>query len=459
MKIKHDYERIIDEIALIEPKIMIIITDTLFPNDNVEDFDTTNISKTANSIAYSIMFRTKGINYRKFLRTVIKKNNEVVGKEITYHKSYEEIVELVKRRAKQVGKREDNFYYLILFKFFSEHMFQGEIIDKLKEKSTEMIKIALNYTKKINKETRRENILLSQDLMGSKTEAFFNNLVFEYESSRSHYKLFDANAIEQRFMCEYNKRKKEFNNVKRGILFFLFSQIDHLEEFNKYSHDMSDYLQRQADELREEKEVTLSARKHFPAMIQQINRLKEANKKLKKENERLDKRVIKKIEKGNNIELEKQLHNLQKENNYNLSRIEKLEEQTAILEEEKKLNENLQENIQVEEKPEKTKSKLPEYQNIVVMGGRWTSNNRKVVIEYLATNEVEFIEADKTLRHFDRIANADIIFYDTTYNGHDYYYKAKKLGSVFYHINNSNLLEFEKIFEGKGLTNRNNSEI
>jgi len=159
MKIRHDYERIIDEIALIEPKIMIIIADTLFPDDYVEDFDTTNINSNTNSIAYSIMFRTKGINYRKFLRTVIKKNNEVVGKEITYHKSYEEIVELVKRRAKQAGKREDNFYYLVLFKFFSEHMFQGEIIDKLREKCSEMIKVALNYTKKINKETSVKSIL------------------------------------------------------------------------------------------------------------------------------------------------------------------------------------------------------------------------------------------------------------------------------------------------------------
>jgi len=288
--------------------------------------------------------------------------------------------------------------------------------------------------------------------MDSKTEAFFNDLVFEYESSRSHYNLFDANAIEQRFMCEYNKRKKEFNNVKRGILFFLFSEIDQLNKYNKYSHEMFDYLHRQADKLKEEKELTLSARKHFPAMILQINKLKDANKKLKKENKKLDNRVLKKIDKGNNKELEKQLYKMQKDNNYHLSRIEKMEEQIAILEEEKKLNENLQENIQVEEKPEKTKPKLPEYQNIVVMGGRWTSNNRKEVIEYLATNEVEFIEADKTLRHFDRIANADIIFYDTTYNGHDYYYKAKKLGSTFYHINHSNLWEFKKIFEGEERT-------
>ena len=65
----------------------------------------------------------------------------------------------------------------------------------------------------------------------------------------------------------------------------------------------------------------------------------------------------------------------------------------------------------------------------------------------VTTNEVEFIEADKTLRHWDRIKNADIIFYDTSYNAHSYYYKAKKLGSVFYHVNCSNLLEFEKIFE------------
>ena len=175
---------------------------------------------------------------------------------------------------------------------------------------------------------------------------------------------------------------------------------------------------------------------------------------MKKENIRLDKRVIKKIEKGNNIELEKQLHKLQKENNYNLSRLEKLEEQLAIFEEEKKLNENLQDNLQIDEKPKTTEPDLPEYQNIVIMGGRWNSKNRKEVIEYLTTNEVEFIDADKSLRYFDKITNADIIFFDTSYNGHDYYYKAKKLGSEFYHINHSNLLEFKKIFEKEETGNR-----
>ncbi|MBC8384612.1 MAG: hypothetical protein H8E57_03725, partial [Candidatus Cloacimonetes bacterium] len=289
-------------------------------------------------------------------------------------------------------------------------------------------------------------IPLSEALIGSKLEAFFNDLVYEYQSSHLAYQKFDANAIEQRFMCRYDKWKKEFNNVKRGVLFFLFTQIDHVDKYNKYTQEMSDYLYREADELREEKELTLFARKQYPRMIQQINKLKEANKKLKKENIRLDKRVIKKIEKGNNIELEKQLHKLQKENNYNLSRLEKLEEQLAIFEEEKKLNENLQDNLQIDEKPKTTEPDLPEYQNIVIMGGRWNSKNRKEVIEYLTTNEVEFIEADKTLRHFDKIANADIIFYDTCYNSHNYYYRAKKCNAVFYHINNSNLLEFKKIF-------------
>ena len=454
MKIRHDYERIIDEIALIEPKIMIIIVEELYPNDNVKDFDTSNINSTCNSVAYSIMFRSKGVNYRKLLATVIKKNHEVVGKEITYHKTYEEIVELIKHRAKQTGKRGDNFYYLVLFKFFSQHMFQGEIIDKLKEKCTELSKNALNYTKKLNKEIRKDEIILSEELKGSQTEAFFNDLVFEYYSSRSHYKIFDANAIEKKFMCRYNGGKKTFNNVKRGILFYLFKQINYLEGFNTYAHEMSDYLQREADNLRVEKELTLFVRKEYPTLIQQINKLKETNKKLKKENKRLDNRVIKKIEKGNNIELEKHLHNLQKENNYNLSRIEKMEEQIAIFEEEKKLNENLQDNIEVDEKPKTTQSELPEYQNIIVMGGRWNSKNRKEVIEYLATNEVEFIDADKSLRYFDKITNADIIFFDTSYNGHDYYYKAKKLGSEFYHINHSNLLEFKKIFEKEETGNR-----
>ena len=135
--------------------------------------------------------------------------------------------------------------------------------------------------------------------------------------------------------------------------------------------------------------------------------------------------------------------------NYLLSRIEKLEEQVAIYEEEKRLNEELSENIDIKEKTVQKQKDKPEYTNIVVLGGRWTSDNRKKIIQYLPDNEIEFIEADKTLRNFDKIANSDIIFFDTSYHGHSYYYKVKKCRGEFYHINASNLMDFEKIFESE----------
>jgi hypothetical protein len=451
MKIKLDCERIIDEIALIEPKIMIIIMESLYPDDNVQDFDiedADNSQNTANSTARSIMFRGKGLDYKNYLKIAIRRNREVVGKDISYHKTYEEIEELIKERAKLKGMREDNFYYLVLFKFFSEHIFKGEIIEKLKEKCTEMAKVALEYTERINKEIKKGNMILSLDLMGTKSEALFNDLVYEYVSGRGKYEFFDADALEDRYKCKYDEKKKEFNNVKRGILFFLYLRADYLERSHIYYKEMTDYLSREADELKEEKELTLFARKQYPVMLKQINNLKAANKALKKEDKRLNSQVLKKIDKSSHTELEGKVHQLQKQNNYNLSRIEKLEEQIAVFEEEKKLNKELTENIQLEEIPKPAKPNLPEYRNIVVMGGRWTSNNRKDVKKYLATNDIEFIEADKTLRNFDKIANADTIFYDTTYNSHSYYYKAKKCHAEFYHINKSNLLEFKKIFEG-----------
>ena len=126
-----------------------------------------------------------------------------------------------------------------------------------------------------------------------------------------------------------------------------------------------------------------------------------------------------------------------------------MEEQIAIFEEEKKLNAELTDNIIIKEKPEKKVIARPEYQDIIVMGGRWTSNNHRDVREYLLNNNIEFIEADKTLRHFDKISNADIIFFDTTYNSHSYYSKAKRCDAVFYHINNqyrsAHILQSEEI--------------
>ena len=447
MKIKPNYERIIDEFALIESKIMIFIIHTLFPDDSFSEFDTTQIHKSPNSIAYAIVFRSKGIDYKGFLKKIIRKNKEVVSKECTQNKTFEEIEEILNRDLYKKGNQAGNYYFLVLLKFFSENVFQSEMIDKLKVKCKELIEKKIQLRKELDKEKREEDVILYEELKGTRTEAFFNGLMFEYSHTKGCFEHFKPELIEDKFLCKYDEKNKLFNNVKRGILFYLFSEFKYIIESNEYVRKMSDIIASRLKEVDKEKEKVIKIRKGYFADKERNIKLKTANKSLKKENKRLNDRVLKKIDKSSQIELENRVHTLQKDNNYHLSRIERLEEQIAILEEEKKLNEELAENIVIEEKPEKKVTAKPEYLNIVVMGGRWTSNNRKDVQNYLINNDIEFIEADKTLRSFDKISNADIIFFDTTFNSHSYYYKAKKCNAVFYHINNSNLTEFEKIFE------------
>ena len=136
----------------------------------------------------------------------------------------------------------------------------------------------------------------------------------------------------------------------------------------------------------------------------------------------------------------------QKEINYLYRQIESLQEQIKNIEQDE--NNTIEENIKIEEieqQEEKEKTDL-QNKNIVILGGKWNSKNRGEVESYIDSENatVEFIEANKIFRNSEKIANKDIIVFDTSYNSHAAFYKIKSIGENIIYINKSNLDKIKK---------------
>ncbi|MBC8384031.1 MAG: hypothetical protein H8E57_00770 [Candidatus Cloacimonetes bacterium] len=447
-KIKRDYSRIVDEIGKVNVQIVHTIIRLVFTDKELHDLSIGDFKMSISLLASIINFKEKKINYVFYLKKIIAKNNLKLKGIIDTSMKPDEIEAARNSNAKDNPfMKKDDSYHLIFLYFLSSNIFRGETIDYLKEKCRTSLIQSIKIGNKILKEIDDGLYKLADNLDNSKAEFILNSMVQEDEISKNIFKMLKPQLMAKEYACAYDSKRKVFNNVKRGFLYFIKFQFIQLLTAQQKAFKQTQNAVAVSESLHEESRRLTILRESYYKDKDKLLQIKKAKKALKKENKRLNEKVLKKIDKSSNTELENRVHNLQKENNYHLSRIEKMEEQIAILEEEKKLNKELAENIIIEEEKEKKAIELPEYQNIVIMGGRWTSNNRKDVVNYLPDNDIEFIDADKTLRHFDRIANADIIFFDTSYNSHSYYYRAKKCHNDFYHINNSNLHEIKKIFE------------
>ena len=448
MKIKRDYDRIIDELNAADPGILFSIVRYLY--DDLEFEKTFPLFKRSrtNLLCHLILTRHKKIPYKKYLEFIIRKNSKRfshIAKDIVTKNDAHRVI----YESDESGKREPiDRTYCLFFYYISHNTYQGEIYENLKQSSTRTQKW-LNRASRFLKitKTKKEHISLSQSLEDTDIEnvfsSFFHDKKFDKKITR-----YDPQLIEKDFHCLYIKSEKVFNNVKRGILFFLKYQFTTLLEMMKKNENFFEMLSHEFSILEDIKDKFENDRMIFNETREKNFHLETKIKSIKHENKKLHEKIFKRIDKSSNKDLVKQNYDLHKEINYLQTRIEKMEEQIAIYEEEKRLNLELADNITIEEKPVTRQKEKPEYMNIVVAGGRWTSDNRKKVCLYLPDNEIEFIEADKILRNYDKIANCDIIFFDTSYNSHAYYYKLKKCSGDFYHINASNLLEFEKIYEG-----------
>ena len=145
-------------------------------------------------------------------------------------------------------------------------------------------------------------------------------------------------------------------------------------------------------------------------------------------------------------EQDKLVKEQQKEINYLYGQIESLQEQIKNIEKDE--NNTIEENIKIEEiekQIEKEKTDL-QNKNIVILGGKWNSKNRGEVESYIDSENatVEFIEANRIFRNSEKIANKDIVIFDTSFNSHAAFYKVKSIAKKIIYINKSNIEEIKK---------------
>ena len=449
MKIKRDYNRIIDEIKKIHPVIIHELNYYLFQDLEFIKIFPDFKGRLRAQIVDIIIHKNKRYDYRGIFEKIIKKNNELVKTWTFKHDTRESIRKYIIENTKLSDTVKLFTTDVLLLHYFSKHIFQGEVVEILKEY---IKKRTLNFEEEKRIIDEEHAKCLKVDLGGNLKDSEDEERLIIYLNELDDPPFKEGTSffdIGKDFFCEYDEENKVFNNVKRGILYYLKNGLEesiHVKEIARLYYDAA-ILELQDISLRRKKSRQLLSISH---KLQEQNYLLKKNMKtLKQQNKKLNQTILNKIDKSSNKDLENRLFKQKKENYYLQSRIEKLEEQVAVFEEEKRLNTELSDNITIAEKPVTRQKDKPEFMNIVVLGGRWTSDNRKKIVQYLPDNEIEFIEADKTLRNFDKIANSDLIFFDTSYNGHAYYYKVKKCSGDFYHINASNLLEFEKIYEGE----------
>ena len=449
MKIKPDYDRVIDELKAVHIILPYKLIQYIFREDQfIREFsDCKGINQM--DAAAIILSKSKRLEYKKLLKRIIHINNVRIKSMIPELGTVEKIKETITKNKTMLSHDKALLTYCLFFYYLSHNIFQGEIYEFLKKKSESYTKIMLRIGKKNSrKQAKYIKVSLGEQFEGTKEEKFFNSC-FNDDPDLQITKDIPIKEIEDDLHCEYDPEKKVFNNVRKGILYYIKTHIIHYKEEMTRNTMHYNFLMSEFAELNKRKEKLEITKDLLDKSKDKIYHLEHRNKSLKKEIKKLNNIVLTRNDKSSNKDLENQNYNLKKDNYYLQTRLEKLEEQVAVFEEEKRLNTELSDNITIEEKPVTKQVNKPEYMNIVVAGGRWTSDNREKVCLYLPDNEIEFIEADKILRNYDKIANCDIIFFDTSYNSHAYYYKLKKCSGDFYHINASNLLEFEKIYENE----------
>ncbi len=330
---------------------------------------------------------------------------------------------------------------MMLLYYFSKNIFENEIVSQL-------VKYYEEHEKKVKeaqeKQARKANALHDDKIPSIELIELDHFLNDEYTNQDN----IDWDSIANRFQCVYDKESQRFNSVKRGLLVFLHTKITLFSELqskiNGYYTLLRGYEKKITAFL--EKQKIIAEQLNF--FKQENSELKNKYKKTRKELTELTK-LISQTKKESDKAKDKQIVELSKENNYLKSRIEKLEQEIEILQEVKEINQTIQENVVVDEKPviaEITKE-LPEYQSIVVCGGNWNSKEKENLQKALSTCDIEFIDAEKTLIRIDRIKNADVVVFDASRNAHMYYYKIKQNTQKLYHISKSSSEEVLKLWD------------
>ena len=389
------------------------------------------------SLNYSdrIIYITKNIvaGNEKYLNTLINYNNTYIT-ENGYDKLTEEEYKekCLNNEVRSLTDSGINAEQMILY-----IMTTGKMKNKL-EFFKEFYKEDLKKVEKYTKDTLNKKPEMLELLQGTQFEMEFQEFI---NNNYKGIEKIDFEGLADRYRIKYNQFNDTYTVPSGFIVFFenkTMEIFNKLESFNLNFGLLHGNLKRIDGYLKDIEKIQ-----------EESKRTAEESKTLKAENENL-KRINDfqkaKILAYESKEQDKLVKEQQKEINYLYGQIESLQEQIKNIEQDE--NNTIEENIKIEEiekQIEKEKTDL-QNKNIIVLGGKWNSKNRGEVESYIDSENVtvEFIEANRIFRNSEKIANKDIVVFDTSFNSHAAFYKVKSLTDNLLYINKSNIDEIKK---------------
>jgi len=388
------------------------------------------------SLNYSdrIIYITKNIlaGNEKYLNTLINYNNTYIT-ENRYDKLTEEEYKekCLNNEVRSLTDSGINAEQMILY-----IMTTGNLRDKLELFKKLYNKDLENY-RTFEKDTLNKKPEMLELLQGTQFEMEFQEFI------NNNYKgidKIDFEGLADRYKIKYNEFNDTYTVPSGFVVFFenkTMEMFNKLESFNLNFGLLHGNLKRIDGYLKDIKEVQEESKR----TAEESKAIKAENENLKKVNE-FQKAKILAYESG---EKDKLIKESQKEINYLYGQIESLQEQIKNIEQDE--NNTIEENIKIEEIVEEEKEKTDlQNKNVVILGGKWNSKNRGEVESYIDSKNatVEFIEANKIFRNSEKIANKDIVIFDTSFNSHAAFYKVKSITDNLLYINKSNLEEIKK---------------
>lgn len=389
------------------------------------------------SLNYSdrIIYITKNIlaGNEKYLNAVINYNNSYITEnsfDKLTEKEYRE--KCLNNEVRSLTDSGINAEQMILY-----IMTTGNLKDKL-EFFKEFYKEDLKKVEKYTKDTLSQKPEMIELLQGTQFEMEFQEFI------NNNYKgidKIDFEGLADRYRIKYNKFNDTYTVPSGFVVFFenkTMEMFNKLESFNLNFGLLHGNLKRIDGYLKDIKEVQQESKR----IVEESKIIKAENENLKRVNE-FQKAKILAYESG---EKDKLIKESQKEINYLYGQIESLKEEIKNIEQDE--NNTIEENIiieEIEQQEEKEKTDL-QNKNIIVLGGKWNSKNRGEVESYIDSENatIEFIEANKIFRNSEKIANKDIVVFDTSFNSHAAYYKVKSITENLMYINKSNIEEIKK---------------
>lgn len=388
------------------------------------------------SLGYSdrIIYITKNIiaENEKYLNTLINYNNSYIKDnsfDTLTEKEYEE--KCLNNEVRSLTDSGINAEQMILY-----IMTTGNLKEKLGF-FKKLYNQDLESYKVFEKDTLEKKPEMLELLQGTQFEMEFQEFI------NNNYKGIDKIDFERladRYRIKYNGFNDTYTVPSGFIVFFENKTLEifnKLESFNLNFGLLHGNLKRIDGYLKDIEKIQ-----------EESKRTSEESKTLKKENENLKK--INEFQKAKILayeskEQDKLMKESQKEINYLYGQIESLQEQIKNIEQDE--NNTIEENIKIEEIVEEEKEKTNlKNKNIIVLGGKWNSKNRGEVESYIDSENatIEFVEANKIFRNSEKIANKDIVIFDTSFNSHAAFYKVKSIARNIIYINKSNIDEIKK---------------